>query len=69
MRFAVLMRKQNLDNPWVSYRWVPFSYARQLTKWLINIEFLGRQRPPLALRHHHLLLLQQQLSNHSDRSS
>ena len=23
MRFAVLMRKQNLDNPWVSYRWVP----------------------------------------------
>ena len=23
MRFAVLMRKQNMDNPWVSYRWVP----------------------------------------------
>jgi len=23
MRFAVLMRKQNIDNPWVSYRWVP----------------------------------------------
>ena len=23
MRFAVLMRKQNFDNPWVSYRWVP----------------------------------------------
>ncbi len=23
MRFAVLMRKQHLDNPWVSYRWVP----------------------------------------------
>jgi len=23
MRFAVLMRKQNLDNPWASYRWVP----------------------------------------------
>jgi Protein of unknown function (DUF3305) len=23
MRFAVIMRKQNIDNPWVSYRWVP----------------------------------------------
>lgn len=23
MRFAVLMRKQNIDNPWVSYRRVP----------------------------------------------
>jgi uncharacterized protein YacL (UPF0231 family) len=23
MRFAVIMRKQNLDNPWVSHRWVP----------------------------------------------
>jgi hypothetical protein len=23
MRFAVVMRKQNVDNPWVSYRWVP----------------------------------------------
>ena len=23
MRFAVLMSKQNMDNPWVSYRWVP----------------------------------------------
>jgi len=23
MRFAVVMRKQNMDNPWVSYRWVP----------------------------------------------
>ena len=23
MRFAVLMRKHNLDNPWVSYRWAP----------------------------------------------
>jgi uncharacterized protein YacL (UPF0231 family) len=23
MRFAVLMRKQNIDNPWVSHRWVP----------------------------------------------
>ncbi len=23
MRFAVLMRKQNIDNPWVSYRWAP----------------------------------------------
>lgn len=23
MRFAVLMRKQKMDNPWVSYRWVP----------------------------------------------
>ena len=23
MRFAVLMRKQKMDNPWVSYRWLP----------------------------------------------
>ena len=23
MRFAVLMRKHHLDNPWVSYRWAP----------------------------------------------
>jgi hypothetical protein len=23
MRFAVLMRKQKIDNPWVSFRWVP----------------------------------------------
>jgi len=23
MRFAVLMRKQNINNPWISYRWVP----------------------------------------------
>ena len=23
MRFAVLMRKQSIDNPWVSYRWAP----------------------------------------------
>ena len=23
MRFAVLMRKEKMDNPWVSYRWVP----------------------------------------------
>lgn len=23
MRFAVLMRKQNIDNPWVSFRWMP----------------------------------------------
>ena len=23
MRFAVMMRKQNIDNPWVSFRWTP----------------------------------------------
>lgn len=23
MRFAVFMRKQNIDNPWVSYKWIP----------------------------------------------
>jgi hypothetical protein len=23
MRFAVLMRKQYLDNPWISHKWVP----------------------------------------------
>ena len=23
MRFAVLMRKQFIDNPWISFRWAP----------------------------------------------
>ena len=23
MRFAVVMRKQNIDNPWISFKWVP----------------------------------------------
>lgn len=23
MRFAVVMRKQNIDNPWISFRWAP----------------------------------------------
>ena len=22
MRFAVMMRKQNIDNPWISFKWV-----------------------------------------------
>ena len=23
MRFAVVMRKQNIDNPWITFRWAP----------------------------------------------
>ncbi len=49
MRFAVLMRKQNLDNPWVSFKWVPqevlpdygqFAHDAQSDK--ITGQFLGR---------------------------
>jgi len=48
MRFAVLMRKQHLDNPWVSYRWVPQEvlpdygqFNSQATQ-SITGQFLGR---------------------------
>ncbi|MBU3628111.1 DUF3305 domain-containing protein [Polynucleobacter sp. AP-Reno-20A-A9] len=48
MRFAVLMRKQNIDNPWVSYRWVPQEvlpdfgqFNSQQTKSIVG-QFLGR---------------------------
>ena len=48
MRFAVLMRKQNLDNPWVSYRWVPqevlpdFGQFNSETSKVITGKFLER---------------------------
>ena len=48
MRFSVLMRKQNLDNPWVSYRWVPqevlpdFEQLSQESSGHISGQFLGR---------------------------
>ncbi|QWD60655.1 DUF3305 domain-containing protein [Polynucleobacter sp. MWH-UH35A] len=48
MRFAVLMRKQNIDNPWVSYRWVPqevlpdFGQFNSNPNNLISGQFLGR---------------------------
>ncbi|MBU3619411.1 DUF3305 domain-containing protein [Polynucleobacter sp. JS-Fieb-80-E5] len=48
MRFAVLMRKQNIDNPWVSFRWVPQEvlpdfgqFNSQQTKSIVG-QFLGR---------------------------
>jgi uncharacterized protein YacL (UPF0231 family) len=48
MRFAVLMRKQNIDNPWVSYRWVPQEvlpdfgqFNSQQSKAIVG-QFLGR---------------------------
>jgi len=48
MRFAVLMRKQNIDNPWVAYRWVPQEvlpdfgqFNSQLSKSIVG-QFLGR---------------------------
>ena len=48
MRFAVLMRKQNIDNPWVSYRWVPQEvlpdfgqFNSQQSKSIVG-QFLGR---------------------------
>lgn len=50
MRFAVLMRKQNMDNPWVSYRWVPQEVLPDYGQFGVNDEqsnhiagkFLGR---------------------------
>jgi len=49
MRFAVIMRKQKLDNPWISHRWVPqevlpdFGQFHQgLETHSISGQFLGR---------------------------
>jgi hypothetical protein len=48
MRFAVLMRKQNIDNPWVSYRWAPLEVLPDLGQFsskqsnAISGQFLGR---------------------------
>ena len=48
MRFAVLMRKQNIDNPWASYRWVPqevlpdFGQFNSNSSNVISGQFLGR---------------------------
>jgi hypothetical protein len=49
MRFAVLMRKQNLDNPWVSFKWVPQEvlpdfgeFANDAQSDKITGQFLGR---------------------------
>jgi hypothetical protein len=48
MRFAVLMRKQSIDNPWVSYRWVPQEVLPDFGKFnnnqtnTISGQFLGR---------------------------
>ena len=50
MRFAVLMRKQNIDNPWISFRWAPqevlpdfgvFDSQKQESKPICG-QFLGR---------------------------
>lgn len=48
MRFAVLMRKHNLDNPWVSYRWAPQEvlpdfgqYGAQSSQSIVG-QFLGK---------------------------
>jgi hypothetical protein len=50
MHFAVLMRKQSIDNPWISYRWVPqevlpdfgqFEAHKQASKPICG-QFLGR---------------------------
>jgi len=50
MRFAVVMRKQNLDNPWVSHRWAPAEVLpdfgqfnpQSLQSNSISGQFLGR---------------------------
>jgi hypothetical protein len=48
MRFAVLMRKQNIDNPWISYRWVPKEVLPDFGQYdsnqsnTISGQFLGR---------------------------
>lgn len=50
MRFAVLMRKQNIDNPWVSYRWAPQEVLPDLGQFnskqsnTISGQFLGRDQ-------------------------
>jgi hypothetical protein len=50
MRFAVLMRKQNIDNPWISFRWAhqevlpdfgEFDSQKQASKPICG-QFLGR---------------------------
>lgn len=48
MRFAVLMRKQNIDNPWISFRWVPQEVLPDFGQFSANQsnaisgQFLGR---------------------------
>ena len=50
MRFAVVMRKQNIDNPWISFKWVPqevlpdFGHFESTVKHSNQIagQFLGR---------------------------
>lgn len=50
MRFVVLMRKQNIDNPWISYRWLPQEvlpdfgqfHSEDLEQNKICGQFLGR---------------------------
>ncbi len=48
MRFAVVMRKQNIDNPWISYRWAPQDVLPDFGQFNVNQgdsirgQFLGR---------------------------
>ena len=52
MHFAVLMRKQTIDNPWISYRWLPQEVlpdfgqyeARKQSSKPICGQFLGRDQ-------------------------
>ena len=44
MRFAVLKRKQNTDNPWVLYRWAPLEVLPdfcQFNRGVMVDRFLG----------------------------
>lgn len=42
MRFAVLMRKQNMDNPWISYRWVLQEVLPDFGQFSANHEQINR---------------------------
>lgn len=50
MRFAVVMRKQNVDNPWISFRWAPCEVLPDFGQFASSInegnqisgQFLGR---------------------------
>ena len=50
MRFAVVMRKQNIDNPWISFRWAPLEVLPDFGQFVssasqsnqISGQFLGR---------------------------
>ena len=57
MRFAVLMRKQFIDNPWITFRWAPHEVLPDYGQFTnnpisgdkISGQFLGRATNPCWL--------------------